>query len=106
MNRKEPKFYFRILPSGSIREKFGFPLPSTSVLASDYDLMLVPDGIYVYDTDAEIADDYPESFTIEDIKKKNTEESTGYLWLQLSKNAPGVWKKLCFEKLTKTNGGR
>ena len=25
LNRKEPKFYFRILPSGSIREKFGFP---------------------------------------------------------------------------------
>ena len=35
LSQKEPKFYFRILPSGSIREGFGYPLPSTSVLASD-----------------------------------------------------------------------
>ncbi|XP_066912940.1 cyclic GMP-AMP synthase-like receptor 1 [Clytia hemisphaerica] len=106
LNRKEPKFYFRILPSGSIREKFGFPVPSTSVLASDYDLMLVPDGIYVYDADTETVGDKLESFTTEDIKeKKNPEISeekreTGFLWLKLSERAPNVWKKLCFERMT------
>ena len=63
LNRKEPKFYFRILPSGSIREGFGYPLPSTSVLASDYDLMLVPDGIFVYDEFTEREGRFPASFT-------------------------------------------
>jgi len=49
LNRREPKYYFRILPSGSVREGFGHPEPSTSILATDYDLMLVPDGVFVYD---------------------------------------------------------
>ena len=114
MNRKEPKFYFRILPSGSIREKFGFPVPSTSVLASDYDLMLVPDGIYAYDAETERKGKYPETFITEDITKKNpaTQKNpeervqTGFLWLKLADKAPDVWKKLCFERMTEDNGGR
>ena len=53
MNMVLPRFYFRVLPSGSIRERFGYPLPSTSILASDYDLMFVPDGVYVYDETTE-----------------------------------------------------
>ena len=72
--------------------------------------MLVPDGIYAYDADAERTDKYPETFITEDITKKNPESPeervpTGYLWLELSERAPDVWKKLCFERMTKDNDG-
>ena len=46
LNEENAKFFFKILPSGSLREGFGKRLPSTSVLATDYDLMLVPDAIH------------------------------------------------------------
>ena len=103
MNRREPKYYFRILPSGSIREGFGYQLPSTSVLASDYDLMLVPDGIYVYDNYTQREGRFPASFTAVDDTEQNPDRPKGFLWLQLD-NEIDVWKKLCYERLTKDGG--
>ena len=47
LNERKSRFFFKILPSGSLREGFGKSLPSTSVLATDYDLMLVPDAVHV-----------------------------------------------------------
>ena len=104
LNRREPKFYFRILPSGSIREGFGYQLPSTSVLASDYDLMLVPDGIYVYDKDTEREGRFPATFTAIDENEQNPGRPKGFLWLQLENTTTDVWKNLSYERLT-NNGG-
>ena len=84
LNRREPKFYFRILPSGSIREGFGYPVNSTSVLASDYDLMLVPDGVFVYDEFTQREDGFPASFTAIDDPTQNPERPKGFLWLKLT----------------------
>lgn len=42
-----PEFFFTYLPTGSLREGFGKLIPSTSVLATDYDIMLVPDAVTV-----------------------------------------------------------
>ena len=103
LNRMEPKFYFRILPSGSIREGFGYALPSTSVLASDYDLMLVPDGIFVYDEFTEREGRFPPSFTAVDDPNQNPERPKGFLWLKLE-NTIKIWKDLCYERITQDGG--
>ena len=42
-----PDFFFTYLPTGSLREGFGKVIPSTSILATDYDIMLVPDAVTV-----------------------------------------------------------
>ena len=42
-----PDFFFTYIPTGSLREGFGKTLPSTSVLATDHDIMLVPDGVTI-----------------------------------------------------------
>ena len=42
-----PDFFFSYIPVGSLREGFGKLLPSTSVLATDHDIMLVPDGVTI-----------------------------------------------------------
>ena len=47
LNGQNANFFFKVLPSGSLREGYGKPLPSTSTLGTDYDLMLIPDGIEV-----------------------------------------------------------
>ena len=47
LNGQNANFFFKVLPSGSLRERYGKPLPSTSILGTDYDLMLIPDGIEV-----------------------------------------------------------
>ena len=103
LSQSEPKFYFRILPSGSIREGFGYPLPSTSVLASDYDLMLVPDGIFVYDEFTEREGRFPASFTAIDDPNQNPERPKGFLWLKLEKTV-NKWKYLCYERMTPDGG--
>ena len=108
LSQSKPKFYFRILPSGSIREGFGYALPSTSVLASDYDLMLVPDGIFVYDQFTECEERegrFPASFTAVDDPEQNPERPKGFLWLKLeNENSIKVWKELCYERMTKEGG--
>jgi len=103
LNRREPKYYFRILPSGSVREGFGHPEPSTSILATDYDLMLVPDGVFVYDKYTEREDGFPASFTAIDDPNQNPERPKGFLWLQLEQDL-SVWHNLCYERIT-ANGG-
>jgi len=103
LNRMKPKFYFRILPTGSIREGFGYPLPSTSILASDYDLMLVPDGIFVYDEYTEREDSFPASFTAVDDPNQNPDRPEGYLWLRYDQYMD-IWKDLCFQRLEKEGG--
>ena len=103
LSQREPKFYFRILPSGSIREGFGYPLPSTSVLASDYDLMLVPDGIFVYDQYTEREGQFPASFTAVDDPNQNPERPKGFLWLKLESTIE-IWKELCYERMTPDGG--
>jgi len=103
LNRTKPKFYFRILPTGSIREGFGHPVPSTSILASDYDLMLVPDGIFVYDECTEREDGFPASFTAIDDPNQNPDRPEGYLWLRYEQDMD-VWEDLCFQRMEITGG--
>ena len=47
LNGQNANLFFKVLPSGSLRERYGKLLPSTSILGTDYDLMLIPDGIEV-----------------------------------------------------------
>ena len=47
LNGQNANFFFKVLPCGSLRERYGKLLPSTSILGTDYDLMLIPDGIEV-----------------------------------------------------------
>lgn len=105
INQKMPKFYLKILPSGSIRERFGYELPSTSILATDCDLMLVPDGIYVYDKDAKHDSKFPPAFTAIDDPNQNPNTPSGYLWLLLKEHKLKQWKEMCYERLMK-NGGK
>ena len=44
---KLPEYFFTFLPTGSLREGFGKKIPSSSVLATDYDMMLIPDAVGV-----------------------------------------------------------
>jgi len=98
LNSMKPKFFFRVLPTGSVRESFGHPEPSTSILASDYDLMLVPDGIFVYDEYTKREDGFPASFTAIDDPNQNPERPDGYLWLRYEQDMD-VWRDLCFQRL-------
>ena len=101
LNRSLPKFYFRVLPSGSIRERFGYPFPSTSILASDYDLMFVPDSVYVYDEQTKTEGRFPASFTAIDDPNQNPDRKAGHLWLELeNENETETWKKLSYERMT------
>ena len=65
--------------------------------------MLVPDGIYVYDNYTEREGRFPASFTAVDETEQNPDRPKGFLWLQLD-NKIDVWKKLCYERLTKDGG--
>jgi len=103
LNTQKPNFYFRILPAGSVREGFGYAVPSTSILASDYDLMLVPDGVFVYDEFTERQDGYPASFTAIDDPNQNPERPKGFLWLRAEQNME-IWRSLCYERLTAGGG--
>ena len=47
LHTKLPDFFFTFFPSESLREGYAKMLPSTSIVASDYDIMLVPDAISV-----------------------------------------------------------
>ena len=103
LNRREPKYYFRILPSGSVREGFGHAEPSTSILATDYDLMLVPDGVFVSDEFTSRDDGFPISFTAIDDPNQNPERPKGYLWLRQEQNI-SVWDDLCYQRVTNDGG--
>lgn len=104
LNESLPKFYFKVLPSGSVREGFGKPFPSTSILATDYDLMLVPDGIYVYD-DEKKANRFPAAFVAVNDLEQNPSTPTGFLWLRLKEKKLKEWKSLCYERLASNRKG-
>lgn len=109
LNESLPKFYFKVLPSGSIREGLGKPFPSTSILATDYDLMLVPDGIYVYEEhdiqELKTTKQFPASFIATNDNECNPTTPTGFLWLKLKEKQLKEWKFLCFERLSSNKKG-
>ena len=87
-----PEFLFSILPTGSLRDGFGKLQPSTAILATDYDLMLIPDGITVGSRDEKEATNQRTSPTF--ITTKNEMIPTGFIWLSLDYKKLKHWKKL------------
>ena len=107
LNGQNSRFFFKILLSGSLREGFGKPLPSTSILGSDYDLMLIPDGVEVAEssqinvaTPGHVA---PLFEAISD-PNQNPETPSGYVWLKLLDPTLKNWKNLCFDRISPTGG--
>ena len=98
LNQICPDYFFTILPSGSIREGFGKSLPSTCVLGSDYDLMLVPDAIPV----AERLD----SWSVDVIRGENPvfsvhdtpDSHIPFVWLRLENSNLTQWKDVCIPR--------
>lgn len=89
-----PSFFFTFLPSGSLREKFGKLLPSSSVLASDYDIMLVPDAVIVGENGVSGESPSPVFRALRAPK----EHSEGYLWLKLEDKYLLQWEKHCLRR--------
>ena len=107
LNGQNSRFFFKILLSGSLREGFGKPLPSTSILGSDYDLMLIPDGVEVVETSqintATSGHVTPLFEAISD-PNQNPETPSGYVWLKLLDPTLKNWKNLCFDRISPTGG--
>ena len=100
LNKALPEYFFSILPSGSLREGFGKVLPSTAVLATDYDVMLVPDAIFVGEEGTKLPGEEKPVFAI----TETSEIKTGYLWLRLENEYLSQWEKLCIRRQTKGQG--
>ena len=95
-----PEYFLSILPSGSLREGFGKILPSTSVLASDFDIMLIPDAALVgHSTKTYSGNEKPLFATVE-----STEIEEGFLWLRLENEYMLQWKELCIRRQTEGEG--
>ena len=109
LNGRNSSFFFKILPSGSLREGYGKPLPSTSILGSDYDLMLIPDGVEVVEssqTNTTSSGCIAPLFEAISDPNQNPETPSGYMWLKLLAPAPANWKNLCFDRITPHGGER
>ena len=107
LNGRNSSFFFKILPSGSLREGYGKPLPSTSILGSDYDLMLIPDGIEVVESsqiDTTSSGCVAPLFEAISDPNQNPETPSGYVWLKLRDHALKNWKNLCFDRITPHGG--
>ena len=107
LNGRNSSFFFKILPSGSLREGYGKPLPSTSILGSDYDLMLIPDGVEVVESsqiNATTSGCVAPLFEAISDPNHNPETPSGFVWLKLLDPALKNWKNLCFDRIT-PNGG-
>ena len=128
LNGQNANFFFKVLPSGSLRERYGKLLPSTSILGTDYDLMLIPDGIEVVEKDASITEiegdskddpgrktqnlecsqktrgDIAPLFEAVSDPNQNPETPTGYVWLKLLNTSMEGWNRLCFDRLTTVGG--
>ena len=107
LNGQNSSFFFKILLSGSLREGFGKPLPSTSILGTDYDLMLIPDGVEVAESsqiNAATSGHVAPLFEAISDPNQNPETPSGYVWLKLLDPALKNWKKLCYDRIT-SNGG-
>ena len=73
-----PEYFLSILPTGSLSEGSGKLLPSTSVLASDFDLMVVPHAVMVGEDGVEYAgNERPVFAAIE-----QDEIDAGFVWLR------------------------
>ena len=95
-----PDYFLSILPSGSLREGFGKVLPSTSVLASDYDIMLIPDAALVgHSTKIYVGHERPLFATVE-----TDEIDDGFLWLRLENEYMLQWKDVCMRRQTEGEG--
>jgi hypothetical protein len=97
INATNPNLYLKVLPTGSLRERAGKSLPSTSILASDYDLMLVPDAI-----EAGMPGIQPERTAFEIIEIEN---EPGHVLLKLKNTELTTWKELCYERLEPDQSG-
>ena len=95
-----PEYFLSILPSGSLREGFGKILPSTSVLASDFDIMLIPDAALVGHSNKTYSGNEKPLFSI--VESKEIEE--GFLWLRLESEYMLQWKELCIRRQTEGEG--
>ena len=98
--RQLPEYFLSILPSGSLREGLGKLLPSTSVLASDFDIMLIPEAVLV--GHASKTYDGDESPLFATVESKEIEE--GFLWLRLENEYISQWKDLCIRRQTTGKG--
>ena len=95
-----PEYFLSILPSGSLREGFGKILPSTSVLASDFDIMLIPDAALAGDpSQVYVGNEKPLFATVE-----TREIEEGFLWLRLENEYMKQWKNLCIRRQTEGRG--
>ncbi|XP_066927562.1 uncharacterized protein [Clytia hemisphaerica] len=90
INAANPQLFLKVLPTGSLREQSGKILPSTSVLASDHDLMLIPGDVDV----GQPGCGQRNAFELVPLK-----DEPGYVWLRLNRNdLTDVWTNLCFQK--------
>lgn len=108
LHGQNSNFFLKTLLSGSLLEGYGKPLPSTSILVSDYDLMLIPDGVEVIEssqmnmaTSGRVA---PLLEAISD-PNRNPETQNGYVWFKLLDPGLESWRNLCFDRITR-NGGK
>ncbi|XP_066910710.1 uncharacterized protein [Clytia hemisphaerica] len=96
-----PDFFFTYLPTGSLREGFGKMLPSTSILATDHDVMLVPDGVTVGIGGENHNGDKANVFTI---LESPDDHQAGFLWLKLEDDYLTHWHPYCMKRHIGTQG--
>jgi len=90
LNIKMPDMFFSFLPTGSLREGFGKVLPSTSILASDFDIMLIPDAIEIG-----LENTPDKAFSI---VRSPQQFNAGYLWLKLNDTFLTQWDQFCLRR--------
>ena len=108
LHGQNSNFFSKTLLSGSLLEGYVKPLSSTSILVSDYDLMLIPDGVEVIEssqmnmaTSGRVA---PLLEAISD-PNRNPETPNAYVWFKLLDPGLESWRNLCFDRITR-NGGK
>ena len=95
-----PEYFLSILPTGSLREGFGKTLPSTAALASDFDVMLVPDAALAGEEGVMYKGNETPVFGV--VEPENIEK--GYLWLKLKNSYLKQWEDLCLRRQTEGQG--
>ncbi|XP_057306175.1 uncharacterized protein LOC130644544 [Hydractinia symbiolongicarpus] len=107
LNASISEFQFSIMPAGSLREGFGKLQPSTSALASDYDMMLIPEDCFAqFSQGLKLVPSNNTSDTdtiFEAIRPPGTEEA--FCWLKLKDDLSPRhehWKRFTVYK--KVNG--
>ena len=100
INKKNPDYFFSVLPSGSLREGFGKMEPSTSPLATDYDVMLVPDSVLAGEKGTQYRGKETPVFTL----TETDQHKPGFMWLRLENEYLKQWEKLCIRRQTQGEG--